>query len=143
MRYVLAFVASLLVALTMVGPTEAQTTHPCDILPPTSATVTEGPVTFGWCHDRRDANGTATTVTGWAFYSNGVRTSLANVTTNNVPNAAGFVFYLASVNMPRGNYTIRMAAVNSVGEAALSDPFALTSVAPAAVPSRIQRVRIS
>jgi predicted phage tail protein len=136
MRYGLAVVLSLLAV-----PATAQT-HPCDVLPPTSATVTEGQVTIGWCHDLKDANGNTTTVAGWAFYANGVRTSLSNVTTNNVPNAAGLIYFLAAVNMPRGNYTIRMAAVNSIGEGALSDPFALAVVAPAAVPSQIQRVRV-
>jgi hypothetical protein len=117
--------------------------HPCDSLPPSSATVTEGSVRVGWCHDRRDLNGSITPLTGWVIYSNGARTALTTVTTTNVANAAGLVYYETVASFPRGNYTLTVAAVNGSGEGLISAPFALSVNAAPAVPRAPGRVRAS
>ena len=136
--------AVLLLALCLLSASASAQTHPCDgPLPPTSATVTAGLVPIGWCHDGRDVNGNVTTFTGWALYANNVRTSLTGVKTGGVPNAAGFVFYEATVNFPQGNFQVSIAGINGQGEAEKTPPFQLNAVSPSGVPRPATRFRVS
>jgi len=125
------------------APAFAQS-HPCDANPPSSATVNAGSLFVGWCHNRLDVQEQPTTVTSWALYANTTRTALTNVTTNGVANAAGLVFYRATVNFTQGNYTVYVVGLNSAGEAPRGDPFLLNAgQVNEAVPSPVMRTRIT
>lgn len=112
-----------------------QATHPCDGTAPTSGTVLEGTRTLTWCWDGLDTNGSATTPTGWAFYTDGVRSLVTGVTVGATANAAGQKLYAVSVPITRGTHSLQMSAVNAQGEAASKPVFAATVTVAAAAPT--------
>jgi len=124
------------------APAFAQT-HGCDGTAPPSSTTTEaGSVPLGWCHPGLDVKGNPTPITSWALYANNVRTPLTNVITDGVPNAAGLVWYEATVTFAQGNYTLYVVGINGAGEAPRGDPFALVVSGPSAVPAAVTRLQV-
>ena len=60
MRHTLLIVAMLFLASSV----SAQTTHPCDATPAANPSLTS-PIIVQFCHDQRDTNNVATSVTSW------------------------------------------------------------------------------
>lgn len=123
--------------LSMAFAVAAQAVHPCDGAPSATGTVIEGTRTISWCFDGRDTNGATTTVPNWAVYVNATRLVVpaASVTVGGTVNAAGMRLYSTPVALTRGTSTLRVAAVNAVGEATPSATFTVTVQPPPAVPT--------
>jgi hypothetical protein len=113
----------------------AQTTHPCDGTAPTTGTVQAGARTISWCYSGLDANGQPTTVTGWAAYVDGVRSTLGTVTVGATANGAGLKLYQAPITLAAGSHVVQIAGVNATGEAVKSVSFSSTVTVPPAAPA--------
>jgi hypothetical protein len=112
-------------------------THPCDLTPPTSLTITAGSVTptLGWCH--------ADDATGYAVYVDGTKSALTAVTKSATANTGGLFYFSVATGIPvLGVHTYEMTATNAVGESAKSSPFVLTVNPAPTVPSSPVKVRV-
>lgn len=113
-----------------------QVPHPCDGTPPTLASAVEGARTLTWCSDGQDANLQPTTITGWALYTDGVRSTLSGVTIGATANATGEKLCSAVITITRGMHVYTVAGVNATGEGSKSDPLTATITAAAAPPKK-------
>lgn len=135
MRRLLATVFFLLCS----SPLYAQT-HYCDAVQPTSGTAITGqPATLQVCSSLKDANGNPTTITGWAVYDNGTRTT-PTLTAGSVSPVSGKQVFSLTVTAPAvGVHTYQAAAINAGptgGEGVKSTPFVLTINPPPTVPAQ-------
>lgn len=140
MRSIVGRSALVLATLTVLlcAPIVAQAqTHPCDTQFPQAATVTQGTISFGFCHSGTDDTNTDP-VTSWFVYVDGVKAPLSGVTTSGVANAVGLKLFTAKIQVLQGVHTLHFSAVNSKGEGPKSVvPFDLTVSPPAPPPSHV------
>jgi hypothetical protein len=122
----------------------AQVTHPCDGTPSSRATVTAGQVfVYGWCHDGKDTNGNAASVSGWKVFRNGTQLPGVTVTTDPLPNVQGLVFSsIARTEAAAGSVTLEVAATNSAGDSARGASMTFSVVLPATVPTAPTKGRV-
>lgn len=125
MRVTILLAVSLMVWLpSIVG---AQT-HYCDTAVVTSGTGTAGQtMELKFCHPLLDSNNQPTTLTGFAFYDNGVR-RVINLTQGTKSAISGLWEFTGSYVVPNqaGLHTLELAAINAIGEGPKAGPFALT-----------------
>lgn len=141
MRHLLALSVFLLL---FAAPVAAQT-HPCDAAQPTSGTAVAGSsVTIAACSDSKDGNGNPTTITGWALYDNGARTTVNLTPSGPVSPVSGLTNYQAAMTAPAtaSVHTYQLASINMLGEGPKGNPFVLTVTLPLTVPDVPVKTRI-
>jgi hypothetical protein len=104
-----------------------------ETLPITDPTDGSRPLTF--------CNGTTSPITGWALYTNGVRSLLGTVTAGTT-NAAALRLYTATITVPVGITTYEVAAVNQTTEGQKSPLLTFTATAPIVTPGPTTNTRL-
>lgn len=133
-----------LVVLALACPLAAQT-HPCELPDVTAGTAVAGaPLTLSACHNGKDANGNPDTLTGWALYDNGARTTLTLMASGAPSPVSGQTLYTTTITAPAAAsvHTYQLAAIDARGEGGKSSPFVLTVSLPLTVPSAPSKLRL-
>lgn len=104
--------ASMLLAATV---SQAQTVHPCDVIPPVNPTVKRNTVIVGFCHDKKDADGATIGPASFKIYIDNFQPVVWTFPTPLLPtpNSQGdYYFEAPAISITKGPHVVAVTTVD-------------------------------